>query len=147
MFNLKVKLMLAVAVLIVGGVSAANAQLVNGTTLKFNVPTSFVLRDQGFLAGTYEVARIPGTVDSPTLLVLRGEHDVMVFDTLTARSAKVADNTELVFDTVAGINFLTEIRIKGDDIAIDVPKTRSQKQAIAKNSPAEHIVLTANIGL
>ncbi len=147
MFNLKVKFLLAIAILIVGGVSAASAQLVNGNALKFNVTSPFVLKDKSFPAGNYTIARTPSTIDSPTFLILRGDHDVMIFDTMTARSAKVADNTELVFEAVAGINFLTEIRIKGDDVALEIPKTKKQIQSIAQTSPAEHLMLTENTGL
>ncbi|HEX3101261.1 MAG TPA: hypothetical protein VHQ01_05695 [Pyrinomonadaceae bacterium] len=147
MFNLKLKFMLAASILIIGGVTAASAQLTSGAVLKFNVASSFVLRDKSFPAGSYTIERTPSTIDAPTLMIIRGEHQVMVFDTLTARSAEVADNTELVFDTVDGINFLTGIRLKGDDVALEIPKTKNQLKGIAQAAPAVNIVLTENLGL
>ncbi|MEQ1646316.1 MAG: hypothetical protein ABL959_22880, partial [Pyrinomonadaceae bacterium] len=59
MFNLKAKFMLAAAVLFIGGVSAANAQLVDGSAIKVAVPSSFVLRGETFEAGTYTIERTP----------------------------------------------------------------------------------------
>jgi len=146
MFNLKLKFMLAVSILIIGGVSAASAQLGFNSVLKFNVASAFVLKDKSFPAGTYTIERTPSIIDSPTLLVLRGEKQVMISDTMTSRAAKVADNTELVFDTVGDINFLTEIRIKGDDVALQIPKTKNQLKGIAQTSPAEHVVVTETTG-
>lgn len=148
MFNLKLKFMLAVAILIVGGVSAASAQLVGGTALKFSVATPFVLKDKSFPAGNYTIERTPSSIDAPSLLILRGDHrEAMIFDTVASQSAKVADNTELVFDAIGGTNFLTEIRIEGDDVTIEIPKTKRQIQSIAQVSPAEHVLLTKNRGL
>ncbi len=48
MFNLKAKFILAAAVLFIGGVSAANAQLVDGSSIKVAVPNSFVVRGETF---------------------------------------------------------------------------------------------------
>lgn len=142
MFDLKLKLMLAASILVIGGVTAASAQLNPGAVLKFNVASSFVLRDKSFPAGSYTIARTPSTIDSPSLMVLRGEHQAIIFDTLNARAAKVADNTELVFDTVNGISFLTEIRLKGDDTALEIPKTKNELKSIAQAAPAEQVVVT-----
>ena len=94
MFNLKAKFMLAAAVLFIGGVSAANAQLVDGSSIKVSVPSSFVLRGETFEAGTYSIERTPITIDSPSLLILRGEGETMIFDTMISNSRTVAENTQ-----------------------------------------------------
>ena len=147
MFDLKLKFMLAASILMIAGVTAASAQLSPGAILKFNVASSFILRDQSFPAGNYTIERTPSTIDSPTLMIIRGEHQTMIFDTLSARSAKVADNTELVFDNINGINFLTEIRLKGDDVALEIPKTKNQIKGLAQTSPAANVTLTGNLGM
>ena len=46
MFNLTTKFILAASVLILGGVSAASAQLTNGEALKVSVPSAFVVSDK-----------------------------------------------------------------------------------------------------
>ena len=140
MFNLKVKFMLAAAVLFIGGVSAANAQLVNGSAIKVSVPSAFVLRGETLPAGVYTIARTPSTVDSPSLLVLRGEGEVMVFDTMVAELKEAAASTQLVFDTVDGVKYLSEIVVKGQITKNEIAKTKIQKRAIADSSAGRYIL-------
>jgi hypothetical protein len=146
MFNLKVKFMLAAAVLFIGGVSAANAQLVTGGVIKAKIPNAFVLRDETFPAGTYTIERTPSIVDSPSLMVLRGEKTAVIFDTMFKESATVAENTALVFDNVDGVDYLSKIVIAGDTVAIEVPQTKSERNIIAKGGNVQHIILSDTTG-
>ena len=127
MFNLKVKFLLAVSVLALGGVTAANAQLSKGSVIKTNIATEFVVNGKSFPAGTYTIQRLPGMTDSGSLLILRGDNDKsMIFDTIESQSTETAKATSLVFENVDGIDYLSKILVSGDSVAIEIPKTRPE---------------------
>jgi hypothetical protein len=146
MFNLKAKFMLAAAVLFIGGVSAANAQLVDGSSIKVSVPSSFVLRGEIFEAGTYTIERTPSTVDSPSLLVIRGEGETMIFDTIVDRTNETAKNTQLVFETIGGTNYLSAIVVKGQTTKNEIARSTAQARAIADGVSVSQTVMIANTG-
>jgi len=146
MFNLKAKFMLAAAVLFIGGVSAANAQLVDGSSIKVSVPSSFVLRGETFEAGTYTIERTPSTVDSPSLLVIRGEGETMIFDTIVDRTNETAKNTQLVFETIGGTNYLSAIVVKGQTTKNEIARSNAQARAIADGVSVTQTVMIANTG-
>ncbi len=144
MFNLKSKLFLLAAVLIFGGFSAANAQINEGTSIKVNVPNAFTLRDTTFDAGIYTIERTPSTIDSPSLLVLRGDNgSSMIFDTIVARSNNAAPATRLVFDTVGETTYLTAIAVKGQSSVNEIAKTKAQTRKLAEGNVAR-LYLTIN---
>jgi len=146
MFNLKAKFMLAAAVLFIGGVSVAKAQLVDGSSIKVSVPNSFVLRGETFEAGTYTIERTPSTVDSPSLLVIRGEGETMIFDTIVDRTNETAKNTQLVFETIGGTNYLSAIVVKGQTTKNEIARSNAQARAIADGVSVTQTVMIANTG-
>lgn len=142
MFNLKAKSLLATAVLFLGGVVAANAQIADGSIITVSVPNSFVVKDTTFDAGVYTIERTPNTSDSPSLLILRGEKDAIVFDTVVSNSKEAASTTQLVFNTVGDTNFLSEILVKGSASKNELMKTKAQKKAISESSSVKTTYLT-----
>lgn len=144
MFNLKN--FFAAAILFIGGVTAANAQLVDGTSIKVNVPNAFVLRDETFEAGEYTIERTPSTIDAPSVLIMRGNGDAIIFDTMIAPTNGATASTQLVFDTVGDVNYLTEIVIQGQGSKNEIPKTKSQKKATADVSSVRHYLTITNTG-
>ncbi|MFT3746650.1 MAG: hypothetical protein QM785_20450 [Pyrinomonadaceae bacterium] len=142
MFNLKAKSLLATAVLFLGGVVAANAQIADGSIITVSVPNSFVVKDTTFDAGVYTIERTPNTSDSPSLLILRGEKDAIVFDTVVSNSKEAAATTQLVFDTVGDTNFLSQILVKGSASKNELMKTKAQKKAINESSSVKTTYLT-----
>jgi hypothetical protein len=140
MFKSTVKFMFAAAILFIG-VSAANAQIANGSQISVNVPSDFILKDKTFAAGNYTIERTPSTIDSPSLLILRGEGETMIFDTMTARTNGTATDTQLVFDTVDGLKYLSAIQVKGQNVTSEIAKTKKQTRMMA-NASAGRFVLT-----
>ena len=57
MFILKMKIVLAVFALVLGGVTAASAQFNFGSALRVNVPNEFVVEDKVFPAGEYSISK------------------------------------------------------------------------------------------
>lgn len=144
MFNLKAKFMLFAAVLFIGGVSAASAQISNGSTIKVNVPSDFVLKGATFSAGNYVIERTPNTADAPSFLIIRGENEAMVFDTMIANSKEAADDTQLVFDTVDGVNYLSAIVVKGQTARNEIAKSKAQKSG--EGVAGRYVVTISNTG-
>ncbi len=142
MFNLKIKFMLAAAVLFIGGVSAANAQLASGAAIKADIPNSFVLRGETFPAGKYTIARTPSTIDSPSLMILRGDKTAAIFDTMQEESRTVAKDTVLIFDSVNGVDYLSKIVLSGDRVTMEIPKSRAEQTAFAKASKVQHVIVS-----
>jgi hypothetical protein len=122
-FNLK--LVIAALVLSIGAIANVSAQVEPGTILRFFVASDFVVNGTSFPAGEYTVERTPNTADSPSLLILRGEKS-MIFDTMIADSRVVADRTELIFDNVGGVNYLSAIVVEGATSRNELPSAKSQ---------------------
>ena len=131
MSNFTIKFILVSLFLAVGGTATANAQA-NGAILRADIPYDFVLRDKTFPAGKYTIQRTYSTGDSPSLLVLQGEKDSAIFDTLASNSNDPAKSTHLVFDVADGVYFLSKIRVKGSTSGSDILKTRSEAKRIAQ---------------
>ena len=125
MFNLKTKFMLAAALFLVGGVSAVSAQIPEGTALKINVSSSFVIRDKTFEAGEYTVARTPSTADSGTLMILRDAKGkgLIIFDTIARESGTRSTDSQLIFDAIGGNLHLSRIRVRGSNVSLELPRS------------------------
>jgi hypothetical protein len=140
MFNQKMKFFFMAAVISLAGVTAANAQFSFGSKLSVTIPTDFVVGDKAFPAGNYTIAPTPNTADSPSILVLRGENESMVFDTMKGDSGVAAKDTQLIFRDVDGVSFLSKILFKGETTRIEIPTAKYEKRLIAsvkKDEPAE----------
>ena len=131
------------AVLIVGGITVANAQLTNGSVMRVDIPGSFVIMDKTFPAGSYTIERTPSTIDSPSLMILRGEGKAIVFDSIAARTSRAPHNSQLIFDVVGGTNYLSKIEVKGTNLAVAIPQSRSFKNS---RGPITHITVPTDIG-
>ena len=141
MSNLK-SIFLAAA-LIVGGITVANGQLTQGSVMRVEIPTSFVIMDKTFPAGEYTLERTPSIIDSPSLMILRGEGKAIVFDSIAARSSRAPHNSQLIFDIVGGTNYLSKIEVKGTNIAIAIPQSKSVKN---NRGPVTQRTLTVDTG-
>jgi hypothetical protein len=144
MFNIKA--IIFVAVLFIGGITVANAQINQGAVLKVDVPNAFVLDGHNFAAGQYTIERTPSTIDSPSLLIIRDVKggNAMIFDTIAARSDQAARSTQLVFDNVGGTYFLSQIWIKGATTANEVPMSKSERRMIAA-TPASKVTVPTTV--
>jgi len=127
MIKLNVKLMLAALVLSIGAISMVNAQVEPGTTLRFFVDSNFVVNGENFQAGEYTIERTPSTADSPSLLIIRGEKS-MIFDTMVSDTRDAADRTELVFENVDGVNYLSAIAVEGHTSRNELLSAKAQSK-------------------
>jgi len=125
MSKLSLKLAASALVLSIAAIANVSAQVEPGTVLKFFVANDFVVSGTAFPAGEYTVERTPSTADSSSLLIIRGEQS-MIFDTIVADSREVADRTELIFENVGGVNYLSAITVAGHTLRNELGSARSQ---------------------
>jgi len=147
MTNIKSKLILSVAVLVLAGASAANAQIGFGSAIRVNIPNAFVVKDKTFPAGKYTISQTPNMADASSLILLKGEGKSIIFDTHSAKAGKEAQNTRLVFTDIAGTMFLSQIWVAGDARGIEIPQTKNVRELIAANQPVRQVYLTLTTGL
>ena len=125
MSKLNLKLMVAALILSIGAIANVSAQVEAGTVLRFFVANDFVVNGATFPAGEYTVERTPSTADSSSFLIIRGAKS-MIFDTMVADSRMVADRTELVFENVNGVSYLSAITVEGQTSRNEVVSAKSQ---------------------
>jgi hypothetical protein len=145
MTNIKSKLILSVAVLILAGASAASAQMGFGSVVNFESKESFVVKDKTFPAGSYVITQTPSLADSSSLMILRGEGKSIVFDSNTARVLTASDDTKIIFDNVNGTLFLSKVFVSGETTGIVLPKTKSARELIAAaTTPVREVVISTS---
>lgn len=131
MSNLTVKFLLAASVLVLGGITAVSAQ-VPGNGIKVSIAEPFAVRGKILPAGDYTVSRTLGITDSSSTLTIRGDHDVVIFETIPSSSTTAAKDTGLVFENIDGQLFLSKIVIKGETLGKQVLISKSDIKRIAK---------------
>jgi len=146
MFDLTVKFLLVVMAVAVFGVFSANAQISSGSVIKADIPTSFVVNDKVFPAGTYTIERVSGSLENSSYLVLRGkDSQAMIFDTFRV-AGDAANDSALVFDSAGGEKYLSRIIVKGDNFAYGVPLTKTEARAVAKNEKKQTVPVVQTPG-
>ena len=134
MFNFKTKFFLMASFLVLGGVSAANAQVADDTALKFDVSHSFIVKDTTLPAGSYTLTRTPSLTDPTSLLIIRGDNgESVVFDTIASETTRAAANSQLIFNEVDGNHFLSKILVRGETVGNSVPQTEQEKRLVAEH--------------
>jgi len=133
MFINKIKAVFFMAFLSLCSIAAANAQITNGGAIKFTVSHPFVIEDKTLPAGKYSITALSMPDGSDDILrLLSDDGKVSMFiSTMEKIYGSPSKNTELVFDQVGDEYILKEIRLRGDEVAVEVPRTKSERQAEA----------------
>lgn len=130
------KLFILAIVIVIGGIVAANAQVAPQSTIKTNVPFSFVVNGKTFKAGTYTFGRLnTGGGGDSSQLVMRGSHgETAILDTIQKSSTDAVSKTHLVFEKVAGQYVLTQIWGAGDTEGSELTTSGADVKGIAAAS-------------
>lgn len=139
MIRYATRIMLTISLLILGGFTAAYAQMNADTILKVKIPNSFVLRDKTYPAGEYTIKPTDDPTDSEYILELSGANGkpITVFDTVGATVNERPKNTELVFEKIGDQYFLSKIWVKGLTNGNEVEKSNMEKELVAAGQPSE----------
>jgi len=147
MVSFSFRSILVAAILTIGGMSVANAQVHQGSVLKVDIPNTFVIKGKTFAPGQYTIERTPSTIDSPSLMILRDANggNGIVFDTTQTRTQTPAQSTQVIFDSINGTYFLSQIWVKGSTTSNDLPMTSRERRMIAQ-APVHKVVMTSDTG-
>ena len=150
--NLRARILntvLALSILTVGAVATASAQL-PGTGMSAQIPFGFMVGEQTFPAGRYEVRRLG---DDRYLLCIQNVDDrqyVAIFYTDLLDEGDSIRETALVFHSYGDIYFLAEIRSRYEGIARELQPSKQERRMqreMASNNKApqsESVALIAN---
>jgi hypothetical protein len=128
----KTKLFILAAAVMLGGLTAANAQIAPQSTLKTEVPFSFVVNGETFAAGTYSFSRLDTSGGNTSQLVMRGANGrSIIFDTVQTLASTTPKKTQLIFENVDGQHVLTQIWGAGDAEGSVIASSRSDIKTIA----------------
>ena len=134
MKNAKLVPLLAMGILIAAG--PAMAQLENRSIMA-NVPFSFRAGDRLLPAGEYRVSAVRNT----GVLALSGAQNQLV-GTHGTQSSRPSSSTKLIFNKVGGSYFLSQIWLRGQQLGMELPRSRMQKE-MAKAGSFETVSVVA----
>jgi hypothetical protein len=122
-------------------VSAAQAQEPN---VKANIPFDFVVGNETLPAGEYLVT---SEGSSNQVILIRASEGKAVALALGfhCSSGKPSETTKLVFHTLAGRYFLSQIWTQGYDQGRQLPRSKTETQLAKNNNPNGEFVLAANV--
>jgi hypothetical protein len=122
-------------------VSAAQAQ---DMRVKANIPFDFAVGKQILPAGEYTLATEGSSSDA---VVIRSDDSKSAILSLThaCSSSRRSDKTKLVFHTLAGRYFLSEIWTEGNERGRQLPKSKMEVQLAKNGDPSGEFVLAANM--
>lgn len=131
-----VRLFVLAAAILVGGLSVANAQVAPQSSIKTNIPFSFVVNGKTFEAGTYSLSRLntSGGGDTSQLVMRGSKGETAIIDTIRTMAAKTPAKTNLVFENVAGQHVLTQIWGAGDNEGSQITTAAADQKAITASA-------------
>lgn len=136
-------ILIASFLIVIGGISAAQAQLKVGPVLRAEIPYNFAVGNRMFRAGEYTFERMPNSGQPASLLVMRGEGQSATFDTFPLNSTSGFPRTEVVLEYANGRYHLSGIKLEGQFTGYELYKTKMQRDAFARARDYRRVILTA----
>lgn len=122
------------SMVIVGGITVANAQVSSDTVFRAKIPFKFIVRDKSFPAGDYLIKPTDDMSDSVTMFDLtsldNGKTQAIIFDTEPTTANSRPAQSDLVFDKVNGRYYLTELWAAGETDGNKVELTKTEREAV-----------------
>jgi len=144
MRNLKKKILIATFILL-GSVTAANAQMSGPFGVKFNTSFPFVVGNAKMPAGRYTMRRL-GMRESRYSLILQGPAGLVMLNTVGGSSkARFLPRSEVIFENIGGEYFLSEVRQGGEESGNRLQMSGRQRVLIAQGRPVRQIVVTSDL--
>jgi len=122
-------------------VSAAQAQ---ETRVKASIPFDFVVGNQVLPSGDYMVVS-QGSGNEAILIRSDDNKAVSLSLTYACSSFNPSDKTKLVFHSLAGQYFLSQIWAQGNTSGRELPRSKVEIHLAKNNIPSEQFVLAANL--
>jgi hypothetical protein len=132
-----------------GATLTANSQIRSDTTIRANIPYSFVVNNTTLPAGTYLIKVADADASDLTLLQIRSANakTTVFFETESVAVPDLAKRTELVFDKIGDTYFLAKVFLVGDGGGNQLLKSKTQRRLEENGSIAEKRSIPASAGL
>lgn len=113
------------ALLAITGLTPAHAQVLD--SIAVDIPFEFTVRDTALPAGHYTVKRLRDT--DPGVMEILGADDLppLIFLVQSAQVLEGPKKTELIFERLGDRYFLSKVFEEGDNIGVEVPKSRAER--------------------
>jgi hypothetical protein len=141
---LRSKILLTAIILVFGGLTAANAQIAAGSSVRGSIPLSFVVNGKTFSPGHYTISRVSqyGDTGRGEMMIRSDNGASAVFSTNSTSDNRDAAATVLTFDNVDGQYYLSGMSIKGQNQGVKVITGTRVRQMIARNRSTNTMVVT-----
>jgi hypothetical protein len=126
---MKKQIYAAVTLLMVIGIWAvtAEAQSVNGVSIRANIPFEFSVGDKLLPAGEYRIQQVNPSSDVVMLQIANANGEARVMVRVQSMRARDTNRTELVFNRYGGSYFLSTLAIEGSVDAWQAPKSHAER--------------------
>jgi len=126
---MKKEIYAAVTLLMVIGIWAvtAEAQSVNGVSIRANIPFEFSVGDKLLPAGEYRIQQVNPSSDVAMLQIANANGEARVMVRVQSMRARDTNRTELVFNRYGSSYFLSTLAIEGSVDAWQAPKSHAER--------------------
>ena len=126
---MKKEIYAAVTLLMVIGIWAvtAEAQSVNGVSIRANIPFEFSVGDKLLPAGEYRIQQVNPSSDVAMLQLANANGEARVLVRVQSMRARDTNRTELVFNRYGSSYFLSTLAIEGSVDAWQAPKSHAER--------------------
>jgi hypothetical protein len=139
------KIMLVFSFLMLGGFTAAHAQIDDTSAIRAKIPFSFVVRDKTLPAGEYLIKQSDDDADATTVLQLtsldKGRRESILFETTPDDANKAPKESNLVFDKIGNTYFLSQIWAKDELGGNKLEESKTERDMLAGNVKKEKFVV------
>ena len=124
------KFFLTLALVLFGGLTAAQAQMDSDTILDANIPFQFVVGRATFPAGKYTIKQMDDSEDTPNVIEISSADGRMrtFFDTENASLDNAPKKSEIIFDKIGNNYFLSQIFLEGENYGIQAEESKMEKK-------------------
>ena len=105
----------------------AEAQSVNGVSIRANIPFEFSVGDKLLPAGEYRIQQVNPSSDVVMLQIANANGEARVMVRVQSMRARDTNRTELVFNRYGSSYFLSTLAIEGSVDAWQAPKSHTER--------------------
>jgi len=105
----------------------AEAQSVNGVSIRANIPFEFSVGDKLLPAGEYRIQQVDPSSDVVMLQIANANGEARVLVRVQSMRARDTNRTELVFNRYGSSYFLSTLAIEGSVDAWQAPKSHAER--------------------
>lgn len=130
MIKYMTKIFLTLSLLMVGGVTAAQAQMDSNTILDANIPFQFVVGNTTLPAGKYVIRQMDDSEDTPNIIEVRSADNrtAVIFETENASLDNAPKKTEILFDKLGNNYFLSQIFVEGENYGVQALESKTERR-------------------